>query len=1025
MHTFAHDEWAIIATWIDDFESARRSNPAVNLTECLPAPQHPLCREITAELIRVDLEYSWADGRRKLLDDYHAVAPELFRDPMLLGGAAYEEFRLRRLAGETASPREYADRYGISTTDWRVPGDDNSQHGGTICVSEPHSQRYPQVGDTFVGFELEAVLGHGAFAAVFLARQADLARRPVALKVSRQTSLESQHLARLQHTNIVPIYSVHQTDEFVAVCMPYFGSLTLADALAEITSRDEFPTSGQAFLSTRAEWSDRTAKFITSETRTSQPLPDPRPSPAPAKSLEEKPYIESVIELVEQIAAGLQHAHERGIVHRDLKPANILLDDAGRPLLLDFNLSDDLVVNGPLSLGIGGTLPYMAPEHLQAVRDGGTVDARSDLFSLGVIMFELLTSRRPFDSAKDATDKALGEMIRSRSQAAPSPRSFNRQVPASVDAIVRKCLAGDRTRRYESAAELREDLQRHCQFLPLKHAANTSLVERLANWRRRHRRMTSAVSLTAAGAMLLSIFALLWTARGLQLSRLSAEQRYSDFLRELPAVRLAASVPDNDDRLLTNAANGINAVLSKFGWPEQDLRSTEAFRYLLPVHQAELSQQLMELSFLGAQINSTLALHASMNDGRQERFEQALNLNEYACRLSDATALPGALARQRQNLQSKLGQHVDEIRPSTASDGSNIHAIMEARSLLETQEFARAATLLESIVASHPTDAVSWLLLGNAKAALNELTKAEGCYTTAAALQPSSYVALYNRALCRLQQKHFVESIEDFDRVYTLKPNLPCVLLNQALAQEALGNLNEALANLNSAIATGQVPPRAYFLRARVRAKLGDRAGAEADRQEGLRNEPTDEVGWVAHGMALVQNDPDAALHDFRTALGINPKSKLALQNIVFVAADRTDKSTEALDALDQWVALDPKDWHALIGRAVLKARLGKRDESLADVDMALHGTEEPTALFQAACALSLTARDDNHDSDRALWLLCRAIEHDSQLIGRAERDPDLSRVRERPDFAQFVSSSAAVRELRTKLERRLPPAEK
>ena len=100
------------------------------------------------------------------------------------------------------------------------------------------------------------------------------------------------------------------------------------------------------------------------------------------------------------MADGLAHAHERGILHRDLKPANILLGDDGEPLLLDFNLAADTKLRGPASAAlIGGTLPYMAPEHLQALRgEDRTLDARSDLYSLGVILFELLTGNHPFET---------------------------------------------------------------------------------------------------------------------------------------------------------------------------------------------------------------------------------------------------------------------------------------------------------------------------------------------------------------------------------------------------------------------------------------------------------------------------------------------------------------------------------------------------------------------------------------------------------------------------------------------------
>src|SRR5262249_6473367 len=136
--------------------------------------------------------------------------------------------------------------------------------------------RMPGAGDDFLGFRLLEELGRGAFGRVFLARQGDLADRQVVLKISADLHGESQTLAQLQHTNIVPVYSVHRARPFPAVCMPYFGATTLADVLKRLHEEPSLPDSGKHLVSTLANRKSRT-----------HPAPSARPAgaaPPPAPS---------------------------------------------------------------------------------------------------------------------------------------------------------------------------------------------------------------------------------------------------------------------------------------------------------------------------------------------------------------------------------------------------------------------------------------------------------------------------------------------------------------------------------------------------------------------------------------------------------------------------------------------------------------------------------------------------------------------------------------------------------------------
>jgi serine/threonine protein kinase len=174
-----------------------------------------------------------------------------------------------------------------------------------------------------------------------------------------------------------------------------------------------------------------------------------------AGSLPEK----EVISLGAQVAAALEEAHDRGIVHRDLKPGNIVITPKGQAKVLDFGLAQLLMPQADPAAtqtftetrGLSGTLPYMAPEQLR----GETSDARADFYSLGCVFYEMATGRRAFpeDSAPQLTDAILH-------QAPVGPRVVNGRISPQLEAIILKLLDKDPERRYQSAREVRVDLER-------------------------------------------------------------------------------------------------------------------------------------------------------------------------------------------------------------------------------------------------------------------------------------------------------------------------------------------------------------------------------------------------------------------------------------------------------------------------------------------------------------------------------------------------------------------------------------
>ena len=233
---------------VEWYEAACLQHGQAQIEDFLPLPSDPDYARVALELMRVEMERAWQHGTPQPLDAYRRQFADVLHDPERLGDLAFEEYRCRRQAGESVQPAEYAQKFSIATTDWPRDTDHDTDHDTdpdrieTDVVSlGQESQRlvdaiqlFPDVGDPFLGFRLQERLGQGAFGAVFRARQDDLAGRDVVLKITSGVSQEPQCLALLQHTHIVPVYSVHQSGALQALCMPYFGRITLAEVLRQL-----------------------------------------------------------------------------------------------------------------------------------------------------------------------------------------------------------------------------------------------------------------------------------------------------------------------------------------------------------------------------------------------------------------------------------------------------------------------------------------------------------------------------------------------------------------------------------------------------------------------------------------------------------------------------------------------------------------------------------------------------------------------------------------------------------------------
>ncbi|MFV9632225.1 serine/threonine-protein kinase [Mycobacterium neumannii] len=356
-----------------------------------------------------------------------------------------------------------------------------------------------EVGQRLDDFDLLIELGTGAFARVFLARQRSM-QRLVAVKISANQGHEPQTLAQLDHDYIVRVYDqrILRDHNWRLLYMQYLPGGTLLEVVESVHRVNKPPETGQALLDAvdKALEARGVVRPTESSTRT---------------ELAALPWPDTVAWLGKRLAEALHYANSRGVIHRDIKLANVLLAPNGTPKLADFNISFARNVTGASPFEyFGGSLPYMSPEQLLACQPGHTqdmanLDARSDIYSLAVVLWELLTGGKPFDdstahAARARAAGAIGDitalelMLATRAQGV-SPTAIAAvpaNCPAALQRVLLKALSADRDQRWTSGAELAEQFQ-----LCLDPQARDLLDPPARSWRLRLRPFFLPIALLA------------------------------------------------------------------------------------------------------------------------------------------------------------------------------------------------------------------------------------------------------------------------------------------------------------------------------------------------------------------------------------------------------------------------------------------------------------------------------------------------------------------------------------------------
>jgi serine/threonine protein kinase/Tfp pilus assembly protein PilF len=866
-----------------------------------------------------------------------------------------------------------------------------------------------QVGDTILGFELVEELGQGAFARVFLARQQSLARRFVALKVTLRPTREAERLARLQHTHIVPVYSVHNATPVQVICMPYLGRRTIADLIRAF--RNDHGSRGLVYRKTSGT---RPAKTTTSPDCPSAFKTTP-PSGKYTRPLnlavgETLPALIgdslAVLPILGQLAAGLAHAHERGILHLDLKPANVLLADTGEPMLLDFNLSFD-TTNSDREL-IGGTVPYMSTEQLEDLRTRGQgpVDARSDLYSLGVMAFEMLTGSVPFPATFLADIEGL---IAARRQGPPSIRALNPEVSPATEAIVRKLLAADPKDRYQTARDLQTDVERHLNDLPLAFATEPSLWERLGKWRRRNPRVPGRLVAAALLGLALGL-GVIAHSRAEANAKAQAVVRAAATRSALDKVRLDLILP-GDPVARTRGISAAKDILASYGLPDDsDWEKSDAVRALSERERCELGGDLGELALLLAQARWQEAVGRTDLE-RRELAAAALKFNTAARTCFAPGSLPPLLDRQAAEW-TRLVEESGEpaAQPEAVRQLGARAQFLEAAADLAGGRYATAIDALEKTIEEQPAHGAAQFCLAYCRQQLGQFQRSLERYDAARVLLPTDPRPFYQRglvfgllrkpALAEKELTHAIERNPEFAQAYR----------NRAVARLRLEKFAEAEEDLETALAKGAAAIQIHLLRADARANRRDASGAEADRRAARDLTPKLEGDYLIRGLSRLNTDPQGALADFQAAATLNPRSIPALQNQTHVLADKLHDLPAALALAVRATELYPEYAPARAARAVILARLGRRAEAVEEIAKARLISEDPEITYRAGCVYSLTSTKHPDDRGQAIKLLRQALSEGYRDTSALANDRDLDPLRTLQEFRDIEKAVSVLK---------------
>jgi serine/threonine protein kinase/Flp pilus assembly protein TadD len=841
-------------------------------------------------------------------------------------------------------------------------------------VDEPITE---QPGTVIGPYKLLEQIGEGGFGVVFMAEQQQPIHRTVALKIlkpgmdTRQViarfEAERQALALMDHPNIAKVLDAGQTSGG----RPYFVmDLVKGLPITEFCDQSQLTTNKR-------------------------------------------------LELFVSVCQAVQHAHQKGIIHRDIKPSNVLVtlhDGTPVPKIIDFGIAKVLgqqLTDKSLHTGFAqliGTPLYMAPE--QAALSNADVDTRSDIYSLGVLLYELLTGTTPLDKERlrEADFDEVCRIIREEEPPKPStristlgqaattistqrksePKQLSRLLRGELDWIVMKCLEKDRNRRYETASAFAADVQHYLHDEPVQ-ACPPSAWYKLRKFARRQK--TALVIATCVFLALASMAGVVgWAARDRAASEETGARQAQEALTAARTFfgenRLDLARPKLAEAQALLGAHHVapGSLADEIETLEAELVRFEQFFALIDqAHQAEIpSPDQVAVAGQGSGGTAAVLSRKPWQDREPAKavpfLLKALALYEALEQKDWSTALEqGALGRRqveqiRRTAYEELLWLADDLlaRRQDHVSGEQLSAPAAAR---------QALAYLDKAGAGHEPTTAFFSLRARCRGALGDKEAADADAQLARATPPR--LALDHDLLgqAALDAKDKDVAVREFEEALRLEPTHYWSLMKLGQAFNALG---EGPADFAAAVAvfTGCIMKRpdfapAYRYRAGAHLSLKHHEKSLQDYSKAIALDPKDARSWNVRGGAYIDlHQYDKALADVNKAIELDPKLAGAWTNRG-AAYNYLRQFDKALADLNKAIELDPKLKIARTHRGRAYYYLHRYDKALADYSKAI----ELVPNFAGAWSDRGTTYRALHQYDKALADLNKAIELDPKYV--------------------------------------------